>query len=211
MAEANLPVPVEPEKQPEEGSCCDNHLHEIAIWLDSYEDIFSDFDPRPNSKRGLSEDFISELKKACLAKSPDPLEVKVYVPESERNETEEGIIKKRLCEYFCRRNKRMTQEYNSIIKKSALMIVAGVVMMLAATYIILTHDERNFITNFLIILLEPGGWFFFWEGLEQAIFEPKKIRSDRDFYKKMSGCNVVFLNDPNGKTETEGKSPETNK
>lgn len=36
---------------------------EISIWLDSYNDIFSDFDSRPISLRSLSDDFITQVKK----------------------------------------------------------------------------------------------------------------------------------------------------
>ena len=32
----------------------------VSLWLDTYEDIFSDFDPRPYGQRALSEDFVAE-------------------------------------------------------------------------------------------------------------------------------------------------------
>lgn len=38
-------------------------MSEISIWLDNYDDIFSDFDPRPYSQRSLSDDFLAEAKK----------------------------------------------------------------------------------------------------------------------------------------------------
>ena len=33
---------------------------EISLLLDSYDDIFSDFDPRPYNQRALSQDFLAE-------------------------------------------------------------------------------------------------------------------------------------------------------
>src|SRR5690349_704077 len=36
---------------------------ELSIWLDTYDDIFSDFDPRPLNERALSDDFLSEARK----------------------------------------------------------------------------------------------------------------------------------------------------
>jgi hypothetical protein len=38
-------------------------VFEISIWLDSYNDIFSDFDSRPFSERTVSDDFLSEVRK----------------------------------------------------------------------------------------------------------------------------------------------------
>ena len=41
---------------------------EISLSLDNYDDIFSDFDPRPFSQRALSDDFLIEAKKASRDK-----------------------------------------------------------------------------------------------------------------------------------------------
>ena len=35
----------------------------IFLWLDDFDDIFSDFDPRPYSARELSDDFLDEVRK----------------------------------------------------------------------------------------------------------------------------------------------------
>ena len=48
-------------------------------------------------------------------------------------------------------------------------------------------------TKFLFVLLEPGGWFCFWEGLNQVIFEPKTKKHELDFYKKMANSRINFL------------------
>ena len=37
-------------------------MSEISLILDTYDDMFSSFDPRPYSQRALSEDFLSEAK-----------------------------------------------------------------------------------------------------------------------------------------------------
>ena len=67
-------------------------LSEISVALDSYDDIFSDFDPRDYSKRGLSEDFINEVKKASRAKPTGGLELKILIPENLRNKSHEHVI-----------------------------------------------------------------------------------------------------------------------
>ena len=41
---------------------------DIPLVLDSYDDIFSDFDPRPYSERAMSGDFLLECKKASAEK-----------------------------------------------------------------------------------------------------------------------------------------------
>ena len=41
----------------------ENDVREIAIIIDTWDDIFSDFDPRPFSERMVSSDFIDELRR----------------------------------------------------------------------------------------------------------------------------------------------------
>jgi len=38
-------------------------LKEIAIVIDTWDDVFSDFDPSPLNERTVSGDFVEELKK----------------------------------------------------------------------------------------------------------------------------------------------------
>ena len=40
--------------------------YSISLWIDSYDDIFSDFDPRPFSARNISDDFLYEVKKTSF-------------------------------------------------------------------------------------------------------------------------------------------------
>jgi hypothetical protein len=37
-------------------------MSEISLWLDNYDDIYSDFDSRHFLKRRISEDFLHELR-----------------------------------------------------------------------------------------------------------------------------------------------------
>lgn len=75
-------------------------ISEVSLWLDSYDDIFSDFDPRPYSQRALSDDFLEEAKKAVKEKKTGELELRLLVPHSQRDLEKEIIIKRRLREYF---------------------------------------------------------------------------------------------------------------
>ena len=75
-------------------------IFEISIWLDSYDDIFSDFDSRPLSERTVSDDFLSEVRKVCDEKSRNKIHLKLSIPESLRNTEDEKIIIKRLHLFF---------------------------------------------------------------------------------------------------------------
>ncbi len=168
-------------------------MSEISLWLDNYDDIFSDFDPRPYSQRALSDDFLFEAKKASRDKVEEALELKFLVPKKRRNSYEENLIKKRLHEHFRKHYSSIQRDVHSLVQQGTIFAVFGVILMFVTTYLLFHYGEKNFLISFLIVLLEPAGWFLFWEGLDLVIFEPKELRGDLAFYRKMSQCVVEFL------------------
>jgi len=164
---------------------------EIKLKLDSYNDLFSDFDPRPYSVRALSEDFLTEAKKASYEK--EDIILNLMVPKEKRVIKDEIIIKKRLKQHFSKHyyilNKKVRRK---IIHNGELFISFGIFIMLIASIIMFKFPETNIITSFLIVLLEPAGWFLFWEGLNLIIFESKKTEPELEFYRKMSNAKIIF-------------------
>ena len=165
----------------------------ISLLLEDYDAIFSDFDPRPYSQRSVSDDFLSESKKAVKDKFPNKIELKLLINEKVRNSSTEIIIKKRLKEHFKDHLHKHKKNMKKIINQGISFVIAGVLLMFLATYILFKSEDASLVTSFLIVFLEPGGWFLFWEGLDLVIFEAKKKKPDLEFYKKMSKCEISFL------------------
>ena len=168
-------------------------MSNISLWLDSYGDIFSDFDSRPYSQRTLSDDFLHEAIKVSREKAEGALELRLLIPTAIRNSYSEYVIKKRLKEHFKTHFDNLKKEAKMITKKGMLFLIVGVILMLSATYILFTYHERSFSVLFISTLFEPASWFLFWEGLGLVIFEAKKKKPDLDFYKKMSKCEIHFM------------------
>lgn len=169
-------------------------ISDLNFSLDSYQDIFSDFDPRPYHKRALSDDFLSEAKRAIRDKIPESIHLKLFVPKVKRNLSDESTIKKRLREHFRRHYLILKEEKNKIIGQGILFIIIGIVLMLFATMILFYYNEKTFFINFVIVILEPSGWFLFWEGLRLVIFDSKVKKPDFKFYEKMERCKISFFN-----------------
>lgn len=167
-------------------------LSEISILLNSYEDIFSDFDPRPFSERAISDDFLLEAKKAAKEKKGGTIELKLMIPSQRKNPEIERIIKRRLRNYFREHYEKSKKEVKEIMKKGALFLLSGILLMLMATYF-WTRGVENFGINLLSMIAEPGGWFFFWAGLDKFIYEVATKKPDLEFYEKMSRCAITFL------------------
>lgn len=165
---------------------------EISLWLDTYDDIFSDFDPRPFSQRALSDDFLFEAKKASKDKSLGEFELKFLIPQDLRNPADEKLIKSRLKEHFRRHSEEKRKEYKGLIKQGVIFSIIGFILMILATIIITYYEDHSIYFKFLIVLLEPAGWFLFWEGLNLSIFESKHKKPEYEFYQKMENCEISF-------------------
>ena len=64
-------------------------MSEISLNLDSYDDIFSDFDPRPYSERAMSQDFLAEAHRASIDKGFGQIELNFLIPKNKRKKHED--------------------------------------------------------------------------------------------------------------------------
>lgn len=167
-------------------------LPKLSLWLDSYNDIFSDFDPRPYSKRGLSDDFVVELKKVGRETLKKGVELNLLIPKDKRDYLKESIIKRRLRQYFKKQHQLLEEERKKVIKQGFSFIMSGVILMVLTTFVLFRYYGENFFLTFLSVVAEPAGWFLFWEGLNLVIFEIKKKRLDFEFNKKLAGSAIYF-------------------
>ncbi|MCX6749541.1 MAG: hypothetical protein NTW17_02225 [Candidatus Pacearchaeota archaeon] len=165
---------------------------EVRFAIQTYHDIFSDFDPRPLAQRGLSEDFLSEAKRAAIVKEAEKIDFIFMVPKKERNLNEEGKIESRLREYFRKHFGILQKEKNKVLKQGIIFTIIGTILMLFATFLLFKFKNTNLIASFFTVLLEPGGWFLFWEGLHQIVFESKRSDPNIEFHKKMCNARIRF-------------------
>jgi hypothetical protein len=163
----------------------------ISLILDSYNDIFSDFDPRPVTEKALSDDFLKECKRASFDKHVDSeIELRILVPKKKRKIAEELKIRKRLQMHFSRHYHMSNKELHDI-KRDGIgwFLIGGILIMIA----VLIQEYEGFLFKFLLVLFEPAGWFTIWTGLEKIFFDVKEKHPEHEFYTKMSKAKIYFL------------------
>jgi len=162
---------------------------EIPLILDSYEDLFSDFDPRGFSQKALSGDFLLECRKASVDKKK--IELKFFLPRKKRNLKEEAKIKRRLKEHFKKHAKEKKIEIRKIRVGGTFWAILGSVMMVTSAFFFTTPS--SFFQHLVATLIQPAGWFFLWEGLAKILITSKDRMPDYRFYKKMANSDISFL------------------
>lgn len=171
-----------------------HQLSHISLWLDGYDDLFSDFDPRPYSQRTLSDDFLSEAKKFSKERTSGITELKLLIPADQRNTYHEGVIKKRIRKHFKIQYDLLVKERKGMIREGLLFAIIGIILMIITSFMLFNrHPEKSPFLSFLLILFEPASWFLFWEGSRLVIFESKEKKPDLKVYEKMTNYGIHFM------------------
>ena len=168
-------------------------MREIAITLDTYDDIFSDFDPRPYAQRELSEDFLKEINRRYMEDKRGRFEVHFTIPSSERDMKEESLIKKRLREHFSFMAKRESDSIKKTKNRGYLYIAIGAAVLLADAYFFFLFNEGSIIYRVVSIFLVPAGWYGMFTGIGKVIDEPYDSVERKSLYEKFERANYVFL------------------
>ena len=159
-------------------------LKDIGIVIDSWDDIFDDFDPRPLNERTVSGDFIYELKRRHKETRRGGFTVTIHAPVALKDARAERMVTQRLRKHF---NHQFLQRKKENIKtriRGALFVgigIASLSFLTLATYFKFLSELAIEIAS---IVLMPLGWFGFWEGLSKLIdTSPKFIQEERLFEK----------------------------
>ena len=165
------------------------HLH---LWIDTYDDLFSDFDPRPFTERIISDDFIVEMNKLTAEHDEHIKSICFQIPKAARDEGSEKIIRKRLIADFQRQYRLFSRSW-SLNCRVGIIIVAGGLTSLALAVFVAQTGLDQLAKDIVKVVLEPAGWFMMWTGLDKVAFGGRASKRKRDFYRRLSKSKVEFV------------------
>jgi hypothetical protein len=165
---------------------------ELSIWLDDYEDIFSDFDSRPIGERSLSDDFLGEVRKMVREKPSGRVELKLLIPLDKRKKDTEAVAIKHLHSYFRYAAIAIQHEMDGTRRRGLMLAAFGFLVMIATAYVV-SISNRSFFFNALQIVLEPSGWFMVWSGMDNIFYNARKRKPNLEFNTKMAHAEITFV------------------
>lgn len=166
-------------------------MAELNLWLDLYDDIYSDFDSRHYKKRRISEDFLHELHIEMKYKEYQASDMVLLLPQECRNEPTEKIIIESLTDFFTAQFHLHQDKCRKKLNKGIMLFASGVIIMLLNSWVSYRSIE-SFSIIALKVLLEPAGWFLMWAALDFLFYDFIELKKERNFYKKFSEMNIQF-------------------
>ncbi|MBN2121371.1 MAG: hypothetical protein JW734_10005 [Candidatus Omnitrophica bacterium] len=167
-------------------------LKEIGVVIDSWDDVFDDFDPRPFNERTISGDFIYELKRRYKETRKGGFIITIHAPLALKDPKAERMVTQRLKKHF---HHKFLQRKKEIIKtriRGGVFVgigIASLSFLTLATYFKFLSRLTIEITS---IFFMPLGWFGIWEGLSKLIDTSPKFLQEERLFEKLSKTTYRF-------------------
>lgn len=166
-------------------------MAELNLWLDYYDDIYSDFDSRNYIKRRVSEDFLFELKNAFKYKTGVVNDLIFLLPSNKREQNHENGINKSLKNFFFKQYQALNKQCRNKLNLGLLFGLIGILLMIVNSMI--SYKGINSLTLAVLrVVMEPAGWFLLWASFDLLFYDWKELKKEKQFFRNLSEINIGF-------------------
>jgi len=169
------------------------NIKNIDIALESYDDLFSDFDISNYAKRELSEDFVKELIKRASTEQYDSksFQITLSMPASKRDLPAERIIHRRIKQHFARRVEVLDREIKAHQNRGIKYLIIGSLIIILDIFLPTDVSFVYAISNILLV----AGWFGVWTGIAKILDEPTALINQRKLFSLLASAHYQFVNE----------------
>ncbi len=162
-------------------------LQTAQIALDTYDDVFSDFDPSPYQTRILSDDFLRELHRRYAETPKGDFVINFTMPHPLRSEKTELLVKKRIKDYFKSRLKDVEKLRREKMQKGAVRLAIGISLSL----LLLVFPQLDVIP--VLTLISVLIWYVLWTGFEYIFEAARRLKRKQAFYDRFLRAEFNFM------------------
>lgn len=170
----------------------DSNAYIIPIWLDSYDDVFDDWDPSPFKMRDIEDEFLDFLWDSVEdIPKRDEIIFEFFIPAALKNSQKEQILVSALKHHFdymaIRNEKKRRKEHLEAMKYFVLGIIFFIIAYMGPfksdTLMVRIMEDGLFV----------GGWVFMWETFSNLFIESREFNEERAIIKRFMKANVRFV------------------
>jgi hypothetical protein len=166
-------------------------MAELSLWLDYYDDIYSDFDSRNYQKRRVSEDFLHELRNALKYRKERVHDLVLLLPVEKRDEPNETAIMESLKSFFNAQFQAHLDNCRKKYKRGIFLGIAGILIMIFNSFISFKSSQSLPLVA-LRVLMEPAGWFLLWVSFDFLFYDWNDLKKEREFFRELSEMKIHF-------------------
>ena len=167
------------------------YTSDLSLWLDDYDDIYSDFDSRNYLKRRVSADFVNEVRVSLKNKNEKINDLILLLPQAQRDTSIEQKIMRNLKNYFNRQLYLYSEKHNKNLKRGIFLFITAILLMIANS-IVSFQLNNNLFSSIIRIVLEPSGWFLAWISFDILYYDKHELRKEKYFFRELSQMKISF-------------------
>lgn len=176
------------ERNPQTG----NYIIEVS--LDSYIDIFNDWDHASYKKRDIDPELVRFVEDCAMdIPSKYDLDICFYLPKELQNKEKEKIIISGFRTYYTFYIHTEQKNLNISYGKVASYVIISFLLM--AFSFIFDSYISGILSVTLLQGLTVGGWVFLWEAISFFSFQRRDILKNINNYKRLATANIYFRYD----------------
>ena len=166
--------------------------YKIEISLDTYIDVFNEWDPAPFKNRDLDPHF-EEFIKDCSADIPMKykIELSLCLPKEQYDPQKETIIKEGIVTSFQSNIEIINKNIRGMNKNSLVYSLTALVFLISAI-LLEPYSINSVFFSLLLQGLFIGGWVFLWEAFNIYFFIKGNIKNQRRVYKRLALSDIEF-------------------
>lgn len=170
----------------------DTERYMVEIALDSYEEIFNEWDPAPYKRRDVHPALVSFLEECSSEISlRHPLAIIFYLPKHEVDPEKQERCVNGLRNYFAFNIHVLGKQLMWSRKQALRNVAIGAVFLFSAISFEKYFDKTLFWSLFSQGLF-IGGWVFVWEALSTVAFKDNSIRDKIKEWERFLDAPIVF-------------------
>jgi len=173
-------------------------INRVALALDTYDDVFSDFDSSPYKSRIISADLIREIMRRHRETKEGEIEVTFSIPERLRSRDDEAVIRTRLKDYFQLQGEKMKERLQGR-KRVAIALLCGGLGLVTLHRLLLESMGDGVASQIYKWFENPTelmGWIATWHGIDRLfLHRPEELIEQVTAFERFSRASFVFVSE----------------
>jgi hypothetical protein len=169
----------------------DDSYH-VVIDLDTYRDVYSEWDYSPVTNRDLDEDLIEYLLDCSIELAlKRKMVVDFYIPSEIVNHKRERKSVNGFRHYFAYQIRRIKSDRLQMLKNSTILLAIGILFL---TIAILSEGkiDNHLLSKLVTEGLFIGAWVALWEIFSTLFFDVKKLSDKINHYDRLMKIDINY-------------------
>jgi hypothetical protein len=164
----------------------------IEVALDSYENIFNEWDPAPFKRRDIDPDLRTFFEECSSEISLSyPIAVAFFLPKGEVDMEKQEKCVEGLRNFF-RFNRYLAEKQLRVAYRNVLKYLVVGISFLSIAVLFDHQFEKNVLSGTLGQGLFIGGWVFVWEAVSTLAFKNTALKQQVAEWERFLDAPIVF-------------------